>query len=100
MSRFEFHADNNAPAIDAALEAVGAKVWPLDKAGDGIPDRLVGYRRRFVLLEIKNPATENQRKPRKALRKDQRDFFDFFAGYPVFVVFTPQQALRAIGART
>lgn len=100
MSRFEYHADDNSEAIDQALKGAGAKVWPLDKAGDGVPDRLVGFRRRLFLLEIKNPETENQAKPRKSLRPDQIAFHDFFAGYPVFIVFTPQQALAAIGIRT
>lgn len=98
MSRFEFHSDANQLPIVEALEAVGAKVWSLDKTGDGVPDLLVGRRRKFYLLEVKNPETENQKKPLKALRKDQRAFHAFFAGYPVFIVFTPQEALRAIGA--
>ncbi len=99
MSRFEFHADANQGPIITALELAGAKVWPLDKTGDGVPDLLVGFRRRFFLLEVKNPATKNQKKPWKALRKDQRDFHEYFAGYPVFIVFTPQEALAAVGAQ-
>lgn len=99
MSRFEFHSDDNQPEIIEALEAAKAKVWPMDKAGDGIGDLLVGYRHRLFILEVKNPATENQKKPWKSLRPDQVKFHTFFAGYPVFIVFTPQQALKAIGAR-
>lgn len=101
MSRWEFHADDNQTLIVAALGLVGALVWPLDKTGDGVPDLLVGWRRRFFLLEVKNPETvsrKRQRQPKKSLRKDQLEFHEYFAGYPVFIVFTPAQALKAIGA--
>ncbi len=98
MSRFEFQADANAGSIVEALEEAQALVWPLDKTGDGVPDLLVGYRRRFFLLEVKNPQTENQKKPWKALRPDQVAFHEFFKGFPVFIVFTPAEALAAIGA--
>lgn len=98
MSRFEFHADANQEPIVEALKAAKAKVWPMDKAGDGIGDLLVGYKRRLFILEVKNPATENQKKPWKSLRPDQVKFHTFFAGYPVFIVFTPAEALAAIGA--
>lgn len=98
MSRFEFHADANQQPIIDALEAAHVKVWPIEKTGDGVPDLLCGFRRRFFLLEVKNPETENQKKPEKSLRPDQVAFFEFFRGYPVFIVFTPTQALEAIGA--
>lgn len=98
LQRFAYQADKNQQPIVDALEAAGALVEQLDRNGDGIPDLLVGINGRLVLLEVKNPSTHKHRSPTRALRDGQRDFFRKWRGFPVFVVFTPQQALRAIGA--
>lgn len=44
------------PAIVAALEAYGARIWRL--SGCGNPDLLVFYHRRFVVMEIKTGTSK------------------------------------------
>ncbi len=82
--------DLTEPAIVAALEAAGAKVWRLSQP----LDLLVGRGGRFVLLECKTG---------KRVRKDQPAQDATLAdchrrGLPVYVVRTPEDALQAIGA--
>lgn len=98
MSRFEHQPDHNRPAILAALTAAGADIELLDAVGLDVPDLLVGFGGHLHLLEVKNPKTHPHRNPMRALRKGQREFFRKWRGYRVHVVFTPRQALRAIGA--
>ncbi len=101
MSRYDFDIDGNQPEIVAALEAVdGCEVTRLDKCGEGVGDLLVGYRRRWFVLEVKNPATENPAKPEKALTKAQQKWHAKQRRHraPLFIVFTPAEALAAIGA--
>ena len=83
--------DTAEPLIVEALEAAGAKVWPLS-----LPlDLLVGHRGRFVLLEVKS----NKRKPdkRQAVQTETIAACQT-GGLPVYVVRTPEDALAAIGA--
>ena len=47
--------DGNEKNIIAALRARGASVQQLD--GAGVPDLLVGFRGRLLLLEVKDPST-------------------------------------------
>ena len=46
--------DANQRDIIAALRGVGASVQPLHTVGGGVPDLLVGYRKRNYLIEIKD----------------------------------------------
>ena len=46
--------DANQAAIVAALRAAGATVESLHRVGGGVPDLLVGYMGRNLLLEVKD----------------------------------------------
>jgi hypothetical protein len=46
--------DRNQPEIVEALRKLGASVQPLHSAHDGIPDLLVGYQGRNLLIEVKD----------------------------------------------
>lgn len=86
--------DANQPEIVKALRAVGASVAVLSGCGNGIPDLLVGYRRQTHLLELKDSA-----KPPSArqLTPDQKRWHATWAGRPVHVVLTVDEALAAVG---
>jgi len=91
LLRYAKKRDLVEPGIVKALRAVGAKNWPLDRPFD----QLVGYRGRFVVLEIKSGKRD---------RKDQQHQTDELLaaqsmGLPVYRVTTPTEALIAIGAR-
>lgn len=80
--------DSTEPAIRAALEGVGASVYPL--SGEDIPDLLVGFRGDTYLIEVK---------ARKGKLTDgQRVFADDWRGGAVGTARTVDEALRLIGA--
>lgn len=83
--------DTVEPAIVEALQRAGAKVWRLS-----LPlDLLVGHRGRFVLLEVKS----NTRKPDKRQQVQTDTIAECqTGGLPVYLVRTPEEALRAVGA--
>ena len=88
--------DANQAQIVAALRQVGALVQHLHTVGGGCPDLLVGFRRRLVLLEVK----DGSRKPSdRKLTEAEQKFHALWraAGLPVFVVENVEQALEAIG---
>lgn len=82
--------DMNERDIITALESVGAVVWQVSEKG--VPDLVVGYEGATFLLEVKMP--------KKWLTQDQKDVHAAWKGGQIFVVETPAQALRAIGAGT
>lgn len=85
--------DASQAAIVAALRDAGASVQSLAAVGDGCPDLLVGHAGRTVLLEVKEPHVKGK------LRPSQVDWHLAWMPYggPLFVVETPEQALRVMG---
>jgi len=73
----------------AALRKVGATVYSLHRVGAGVPDLLVGFRRKTYLLEVK--AEEG------TLTDQQKGFVRTWAGHPVCIVRTIEEAFGAIG---
>ena len=84
--------DATQAAIVDALHAAGAFVQSLATVGRGTPDLLVAFRGTWHTLECKSKGGR--------LTDDQLVWIDaaHAAGAVVDVVFTPEQALRAIGA--
>lgn len=81
--------DANHGEIVAALQKIGASVQSLAQIGQGCPDVLVAFRNAMFLLEIKS----GKGKPNEL---QKRWHITWCA--PVHVVYTPDDALRAIGA--
>lgn len=90
--------DDNHAEIADVLEAAGALVVDLSALGKGKPDLLVGFRKAWCLLEIKNPA---QPRSKQRLRPGQQTFHALCAarGLPCHVVTSPREALVAVGVR-
>lgn len=88
IPRFAAKRDRNEPEIIAALVKVGATVTPLSQ--EGVLDLLVGFRGIFSVLEVKDRGG--------SLTDAQIKFIEKWQGYPVFVVWNIEDALRAIGA--
>lgn len=90
------HRDPNEPDIIAALERRRCLVQKLH-GGDGEPDLLVGVpcgrgKRRFIALEVKkNTGPPSER----ALRASQVEWHELWAGAPVYVVQTVEEAIAA-----
>lgn len=82
--------DVNQAEIVEALQRVGANVESLADVGRGVPDLLVGYSGRLLLLEVKSG-------PRARLTTTQAIWHRQWAGYPVYVVRSVEEALQAIG---
>lgn len=87
--------DANHEQVVSALRAAGAMVQSLAAVGGGVPDLLVGFRCRLMLLEVKDGAkVPSARK----LTVDQVQWHADWSGYPVYVVHNAEEALKAIGA--
>ena len=76
--------DANQAAIVAVLRKLGAFVQPLHTVGGGCPDLLVGYRQRWLVLEVKDGR---QPPSKRVLTKDEREWIDAaFRHAPVHIV--------------
>lgn len=96
------HRDASEPSIIDALRKAGASVWPI--SGEDVPDLLVGYKGQTWLLECKTRGREyTDKRNGKTYKRDgklstgQREFQDSWRGGPVRTVYTPEEALYAIG---
>ena len=85
--------DDNHAEIRDNLRAIGAMVHDTGGLGGGFPDLVVGYRGVIHLLEVKDG-----RKPpsKRRLTPDEQKFFNDWAGYPVHVVNSTEEAIDAI----
>ena len=87
--------DANQEQIVEALRAVGATVQTLAAVGKGVPDLLVGYQGKTILLEVK----DGRRPPsERRLTEDQLVWHGAWRGGPLAVVDGVDAALRALGA--
>lgn len=77
--------DANQKEIVSALKAIGASVYVINEP----VDLLVGFRKRTIALEVKNP------KGFDTLTKQQKAFFATFNG-EAYIVHGVQDALQAV----
>ena len=86
--------DANQEQIVTALRAAGATVQSLAGVGKGVPDLLVGYQGKTLLMEVKDGH-----KPPSArlLTEDQLKWHGSWKGGALAVVDSPDAALRMIG---
>lgn len=87
--------DGNHDQVVSALRAAGARVLSLAAVGGGVPDLLVGFGSRFYAIEIKDGHLPPSA---RKLTPDQDEWHKHWADYPVYVVHSPEEALKAIGA--
>jgi hypothetical protein len=85
--------DGNQSEIVAALRQVGASVFITSDVGKGFTDLVVAWRGVNYLLEIKDPTQplRNQK-----LTPAEAQFHARWQG-PIEIVYTPDDALKAIG---
>ena len=87
------NVDANQAEIVAALRGVGASVLDLHGIGvAGVPDLLVVFGERAVLMEIKNPKGKNR------VKESQERFRQTWRGR-VEIVRSVDEALAAIGVQ-
>lgn len=81
--------DQNQEQIVSALRAAGASVQSLAPIGKGCPDILAAFRNRMFMMEIKR----DKGKPNEMQKR-------WHIGWnaPVYVVRSPDEALKVIGA--
>ena len=91
MSRYARRIDDNHTDIVAVLEKVGCLVLSIAPVGCGCPDLLVLRAGKLFLLEVKDGAKSPSR---RKLTPDQQSFHKL---WPVHVVLSPIDALRAVG---
>lgn len=90
--KYARRADGNQPEIVAALRAAGATVQALHTVGMGVPDLLVAYRNRTMVMEIKDPTKP---KSDRKLTPAQQKWHDMWIGEK-HIVETVEQALAAL----
>lgn len=98
MIRRAARVDATQPDIVAELRRIGATVQPLHTVGNGCPDLLVGWCGRNYVLECKSDRARSKRTG-KIMRADEShdEWHSTWRGQ-VATVFTPVEALQAIGA--
>jgi hypothetical protein len=84
--------DGNQSEIVAALRAVGASVTPTHAIGGGFPDLVVGFRKRSILFEVKDPA---QPPSKRRLTDDEAIWFGNWRG-EAHVIETAEQAIAIL----
>ena len=89
--------DANQSEIVDALRKTGATVQSLATVGSGVPDLLVGRGGQTYLLEVK----DGRRVPsERRLTEDERGWHSTWRGFPVSVVNSTEEALKAVGVVT
>lgn len=97
LPRYAATRDANEPEIIEELEAVGAVVVQLHPTVPGLPDLLVMYRGKIVLMEVKLPPGPRGGISHSPLSDEQIDFRQRSpASNLIFTVRTPAQALMAL----
>ena len=86
--------DANQEQVIKALRSVGAVVQSLAAVGKGVPDLLVGYQGKTILLEVKDG---NKPPSARKLTEDQIKWHGAWRGGPLAVVDGPDAALRMLG---
>ncbi|MDE1179473.1 hypothetical protein [Paraburkholderia sp.] len=84
--------DGNQAEIVSALRAVGASVTPTHQLGGGFPDLVVGFRRRSILFEVKDPK---QPLSKRKLTDDEAIWFGNWKG-EAHIVETAEQAIAIL----
>jgi Holliday junction resolvase len=85
--------DANQTEIVKALRQVGASVQSLAATGKGVPDLLVGFRGKNLLLEVKDGGKV---KSERKLTPDQVEWHQGWRGH-VAVVESVEQAIKVLG---
>lgn len=91
---FKCRVDANQAEIVNALRGAGASVIDASAAGGGVPDLIIGFNGKTILMEVKNPKTSYGR---KGLNENQKRWVDKWIGGPVCLVDSIEAALRVIG---
>ena len=86
--------DQNQDQVVSALRAAGATVQSLASVGKGVPDLLVGYKGKTLLMEVKDG---NKPLSAQRLTEDQLTWHGAWKGGSLAVVDGPEAALRMIG---
>ena len=86
--------DANQEQVVSALRAAGATVQSLAGVGKGVPDLLVGFQGKTLLMEVKDGRkTPSERR----LTEDQVRWHGAWRGGPLAVVDGVDAALRMLG---
>ena len=84
--RVRAKVDVNHKAVVSGLRTFGYRVLSLASIGSGCPDILVGGHGKIALMEVKAQGGK--------LTEDQEKFIAEWGDLPVFVVRSPEQAIR------
>jgi hypothetical protein len=91
--------DKNQANIVATLREIGCSVQSLHKAGEGVPDLLVGFQGQNWLMEVKREIVRGKVMPSASKLNDKQvEWHDTWRGQ-VDVVRTADEALRLIGIK-
>ena len=86
--------DANHEQVVLALRTAGATVQSLAATGKGVPDLLVGFQGKTLLMEIKDVRKAPSE---RRLTEDQLKWHGAWRGGPLAIVDSPDAALRILG---
>jgi hypothetical protein len=94
VSRYRRKVDANQAAVTRELRQLGCFVEPaLSRVGGGCPDLLVGYRGRWHLVELKDPA---QPPSARALTDDEAEWIARANPYAPVIVATGSEEIMEV----
>ena len=85
MARHAARTDDNQAEVVKRLREF-SRVTPTHQVGGGFPDLVVQFMGRTILMEVKMPG--------ESLNKDQAKFFAEWNGGEIYIVRTPEEALK------
>jgi len=88
--------DANEKDIVDYLEAYGASVFDLTRAGRGIPDKLVGFEGITELAEIKRPLSKTGKEAGSKWTKSQKAWGRKWRGRPIWLIRHIDDAARML----
>lgn len=90
---------NHAPIRDGLRRVPGFVVVDTSRLGDGFPDLLVGHRKQWIPLEVKDPAQPPSRRRLTPAEAEFRRGCEL-GSLPCFVVETLDQAVAVVRTAT
>lgn len=95
MTRHSCKVDDNQRLVVSALRAIGCLVYPMHEVGGGFPDLLVGWRGRWIPVEVKDGAKPPSHRKLTDLQGRWHERA-LIRALPVLVVTSPQDAITQV----
>lgn len=97
MNQFASQTDDNQKQVVKALRGIGALVYTMHQVGGGFPDLLVGWRGRWLPVEVKDGSKPPSARELTPLQRDWHERASV-RKLPCLVVLSPKDAIDQVMA--